>query len=133
MKSQRPARTDFHEVKYEYDANSTGPPPPTAVLITKLSPLAQTGTIRKHFSVYGSIQSFDARRDWTGALAGVVRIEFATHEMAKVCVEKEDGKRLGVGNSMGLTPAQGEGAEIRVVFDGEGLKLRAVLKELDEG
>ncbi|KAF7978752.1 hypothetical protein HWV62_44772 [Athelia sp. TMB] len=100
----------------KYDANSTGPPPPTA-----------------HFSVYGSIQSFDARRDWTGALAGVVHIEFATHEMAKVCVEKEDGKRLGVGNLMGLTPAQGEGAEIRVVFDGEGLKLRAVLKELDEG
>lgn len=48
-------------------------------------------------------------------------------------MEKENGRKLGVGNAMGLTAAAGEGEEIRVVFDGEGAKLQAVLKELEDG
>ena len=60
-------------------------------------------------------------------------IKFNTHDEAKRCVEKENGKRLGVGGGMGLSVGTGEGEEVRVVFDGEGSKLKAVLKELDDG
>lgn len=57
---------------------------------------------------------------------GVVFIRYHTHDEAKLCVERAHGKKLGV--VIGV----GEGDELKVVFDGEGLKLKAVLKELDE-
>ena len=60
-------------------------------------------------------------------------IKFNTHEEAKQCVDKENGKKLGGGGGLGLNVVAGEGEEIRVVFDGEGLKLKAVMKELDNG
>ncbi|EKM57176.1 uncharacterized protein PHACADRAFT_142398 [Phanerochaete carnosa HHB-10118-sp] len=126
----RPPRTDFYEIKYEYDANSAGPAPPAAVLVLNLSPLTPNQTIRRHFSSYGPILSFEPQINTAnGAALGIVLIRFSTHEEAKRCVEKEHGKRgaTGIGNSLTIV----EGEELKVVLDGEGKKLAAVMKGLD--
>lgn len=64
-----------------------------------------------------------------GAALGIVLIRFTTHEEAKKCVEKEHGKKgaTGIGNALTIV----DGEELKVVFDGEGKKLAAVMKELD--
>ena len=56
---------------------------------------------------------------------GIVFIRYQNHEEAKQCMEKANGKKLSV---VGAS----EGEELRVVFDGQGGRLKAVLKELDE-
>ena len=77
--------------------------------------------------MHGKIASFEPQIDMeTGMALGIVFIRYQTHDEAKQCVERAHGKKLGV-----VTGA-GEGEELKVVFDGEGLKLKAVLKELDE-
>ena len=114
-----------HGIKY--DQHSTGPPPSTAVLITNISPLTPTQHIRRAFSVHGKIASFEPQIDMeTGMALGVVFIRYHTHDEAKQCVERAHGNKLGV------VIGAGEGDELKVVFDGEGLKLKAVLRELDE-
>ncbi|KAG1737512.1 uncharacterized protein EDB91DRAFT_1237881 [Suillus paluster] len=124
---KRPHRDAFHEIRYEYDANSTGPPPPTAVLIMNLSPLIPTQSIRRVFSAHGRISSFDPQIDMqSGVALGIVFIRYQTHEEAKSCVERTHGKKFGT--SIGMA----DGDELKVVFDGEGLKLKAVRKELEE-
>ncbi|OBZ76711.1 Histone-lysine N-methyltransferase, H3 lysine-4 specific [Grifola frondosa] len=123
----RPARTEFVVAKYEYDANSTGPPPPTSVLILGVSPLTANHHLRRHFQAHGTIASFEPQIDKAnGGALGIVFIKYSSHEEAQRCVEKEHGKRLalGIGGS--------DGEEIKVVFDGEGKKLKAVMAELDE-
>lgn len=65
-----------------------------------------------------------------GSALGIVFIRFATHEEAKRCAEKEHGRKGAIG--LGLSGKQGDGDEVRVVLDGEGVKLKAVLRELDE-
>ena len=119
----------------QYDSNSTGPPPPTAVLVTNVSPLAQNTVVRRHFGAHGMIMAFEPQMDMEkGGSLGIYFIRYNTHEEAKRCVEKEDGKRLGVGGGMGMSVGpQGKGEEVRVILDGEGTKLKAILKELDEG
>lgn len=119
----------------QYDSNSTGPPPPTAVLVTNVSPLAQNTVVRRHFGAHGMIMAFEPQMDMEkGGSLGIYFIRYNTHEEAKRCVEKEDGKRLGVGGGMGMSVGpQGKGEEVRVILDGEGSKLKAILKELDEG
>lgn len=65
-----------------------------------------------------------------GSALGIVYIKFQTHDEAKRCVERENGKKNSV---LGVFPgAKMENEELRVVFDGEGVKLKAVLKELEE-
>ncbi|KAG0704160.1 hypothetical protein DFH29DRAFT_989141 [Suillus ampliporus] len=124
---KRPHRDAFHEIRYEYDVNSTGPPPPTAVLIMNLSPLIPTQQIRRVFSAHGRISSFDPQIDMeSGVALGIVFIRYQTHEEAKSCVERTHGKKFGT--SIGMA----DGEELKVVFDGEGLKLKAVRKELEE-
>ncbi|KAG1888342.1 hypothetical protein F4604DRAFT_2032796 [Suillus subluteus] len=124
---KRPHRDTFHEIRYEYDPNSTGPPPPTAVLIMNLSPLTPTQQIRRVFSAHGRISSFDPQIDMeSGVALGIVFIRYQTHEEAKSCVERTHGKKFGTG--MGMA----DGEELKVVFDGEGLKLKAVRKELEQ-
>ncbi|KAG1822369.1 hypothetical protein EV424DRAFT_1472179 [Suillus variegatus] len=124
---KRPHRDAFHEIRYEYDPNSTGPPPPTAVLIMNLSPLTPTQQIRRIFSAHGKISSFDPQIDMeSGVALGIVFIRYQTHEEAKSCVERTHGKKFGTG--MGMA----DGEELKVVFDGEGLKLKAVRKELEQ-
>ena len=60
---------------------------------------------------------------------GIVSIRYGTHEEAKKCVAKEQGKRgaTGIGNELVIA----DGEEMKVVFDGEGKLLAAVLKEMD--
>ncbi|KAJ7594183.1 hypothetical protein C8J56DRAFT_926134 [Mycena floridula] len=124
----RAPRTEFYETKYEYDENSTGPPPATAVLITNISPLTPNHQIRRHFGAYGHLLSFEPQIDKeNGSALGIVFIRFSTHEEARKCAERENGKKGLVG--MGMPGKEGE--ELRVVLDGEGARLRAVLKELD--
>ncbi|KAF9224815.1 hypothetical protein BS17DRAFT_701726 [Gyrodon lividus] len=124
---KRPGREAFHEVKYEYDQNSTGPPPPIAVLVTNISPLTPTQHIRRAFSAHGRISSFEPQIDMeTGMALGIVFIRYQNHDEAKQCVERAHAKKLSV------VAGASEGEELKVVFDGEGLKLKAVLKELDE-
>lgn len=154
MTSLRPARNELYEVKYEvrglvlcrilihwpnenfqYDANSTGPPPPTSVLITNISPLTPNQMIRRHFSVHGPVTSFEPQIDKeNGGALGIIFIKYGSHEEAKKCVARENGRKLGTGTGMGLGIGAGaqEGEEVNVVFDGEGRKLKAVLKELDD-
>lgn len=60
-----------------------------------------------------------------GSALGIVFIRYSTHEEAKRCVEKEDGKKPMIGMGMPGNDC------IRVVLDGGGLKLKAVLKELE--
>lgn len=66
-----------------------------------------------------------------GGALGIVFIKFGTHEEAKKCVEKENGKKAN-GIGLGLPNAGNDGDEIRVVFDGEGDRCKAVLKELED-
>lgn len=95
-----------------------------------LSPLTPNQTIRRHFSTYGPILSFEPQINIAnGAALGIVLIRFSTHEEAKKCAEKEHGKKgaTGIGNSLTIV----DGEELKVVLDGEGKKLAAVMKELD--
>ena len=84
--------------------------------------------------MYGSIVSFEPQIDKeNGSALGIVFIKYGTHEDAKKCVAKENGKRLGAASGLCFgSVSGGEGEEIRVVLDGEGMKLKAVLRELDE-
>jgi RNA recognition motif-containing protein len=105
------------------------------VLITNISPLTPNQQIRRHFSVHGPITSFEPQIDMeNGGALGIIFIKYGSHEEAKKCVTKENGRRLGTGTGMGLAIAAGaqEGEEVSVVFDGEGKKLKAVLKELED-
>jgi histone-lysine N-methyltransferase SETD1 len=83
------------------------------------------------------VLSFEPQIDKeNGSALGIVFIRYATHDEAKRCATKENGRRLTAGVGLGLGPGlglgTGEGEELRVVFDGEGKKLKAVLKELGE-
>jgi hypothetical protein len=92
-----------------------------------LSPLTPTQQIRRVFSAHGKITSFDPQIDMeSGVALGIVSIRYQTHEEAKLCVERTHGKKFGTG--MGMA----DGEELKVVFDGEGLKLKAVRKELEQ-
>ena len=60
--------------------------------------LVSNNQIRRYFSQYESIISFDHEIDRaTGAALGIVSIQFSSHEEAKACVEKEDGKKFSSG------------------------------------
>ena len=66
----------------------------------------------------------------TGAALGIVLVTFSSHAEAKRCAEKEDGKKFPQG--MGLSISCVEGEDLRVILDGEGKKLKAVMRELDD-
>ncbi|KAF8153235.1 hypothetical protein B0H34DRAFT_663177 [Crassisporium funariophilum] len=128
----RPMRTEFIEIKYEYDINSTGPPPPTSVLITNISPLTPNNALRQYLGQHGNVVSYEPQVDnQTGGAIGVLFLKYSTHEEAKRCVQKENGKKGGLqSNTLAMKP--GEVEEWKVVFDGEGVKLKAVMRELVE-
>lgn len=120
----------------QHDVNSPGPPPATTVLILHLPVLVPNAQIRRHFSIYGKIMSFDPEIDRsTGAALGIVAITFSTHEEAKKCVTNEDGKKFGEaakGLGLGIVAGLNGEQEMRVVLDGEGRKVKEVLKEIEE-
>ncbi|KAF4612764.1 hypothetical protein D9613_011728 [Agrocybe pediades] len=126
-------KNEFIEVRYEYDEHSTGPPPPCAILVTNISPLTPNPNLRRHFSQYGYINSFEAQIDKeNGSALGIVHIKFQTHEEAKRCVDRENGRKGGI-MGVSLAPKKaGDVEEWKVVFDGDSAKLKAVLKELEE-
>jgi len=147
--SLRPFRTELYEIKYEvrdgfytlflaqligvlqYDENSAGSPPPTSVLVTNVSPLAPKEQIRRLFSAHGPILVFEPQIDKaTGGALGVIFIKYGTHAEAARCVEREHGRKLGPA-TLGLN-VSGEDFEIKVVFDGDRKRLRALLHELGE-
>jgi hypothetical protein len=66
----------------------------------------------------------------TGGALGIVFIKYGTHAEAARCVEREHGRKLGAA-ILGLNVGC-EDFEIKVVFDGERKRLRAVLHELEE-
>ena len=114
----------------QHDTDSAGPPHATAVLVLNLSPLAATSAIRRHFSSYGPIVSFEPQMNQaTGAALGIVYIKFAAHDAAVQCARKEHGKTGATGFANDVRVAEGE--EMRVVLDGEGRLLRAVMKEVE--
>ena len=63
-----------------------------------------------------------------GSALGILFLKFGTHEEAKRCMEKEHGRKGGLTS----TGKSGEWEEWKAVLDGEGLKLKAVLKALEE-
>ncbi|KAI0058353.1 hypothetical protein BV25DRAFT_1891455 [Artomyces pyxidatus] len=128
---QRPPRSELYETHYEYDANSAGPAPPTAVLVTNISPLTPSQQIRRHFSVHGTVVAFEPQIDKaTGGALGIVFIKYSSHAEAQRCVEKEHRNKLGLGMVSSIN--NGEGQEMKVVFDGERKTLVAVMRELDD-
>ncbi|KAI0074924.1 SET-domain-containing protein [Panus rudis PR-1116 ss-1] len=127
--SLRPLRNELVEVKYEYDNNSTGPAPATSVLVLNLSPLSSNQNIRRHFSTYGSILSFEPQIDKaTGVALGIVLIKYASHAEAAACVSREHGRKYSLGMGLGISSIENE--ELKVVFDGERTMLKAVMREL---
>ena len=79
--------------------------------------------------MHGTIVSFEPQLDKSsGLFLGIVFIKYTSHDEAKKCVAAENRKKLNIAVP-GL--AEGEGEELRVVFDGEGKVLKAVTGELD--
>lgn len=139
-------KKEFIDVRYEFDSNSLGPQPPTSVLITNIPPLTPTSAIKRHYSHYGPLMSVEPQIDKeNGSALGIVLIKYSSHEEAKRCVEKENGRKGGLpGVVLGVKQPSSKPGEdgnaddgsgealIRVVFDDEGLVCRAVMKELED-
>lgn len=105
----RTCRPTFYTLEWEYDQFSVGPPPPTSILISGLSPLTPYPHVRRHFSQYATIVAFDPKADpQSGAPLGIVFIKYETHDIAKMIANKENGQRIGVGT---------EGKEVKVELD----------------
>ncbi|KAI0314929.1 hypothetical protein OF83DRAFT_1134444 [Amylostereum chailletii] len=128
----RSARSELYEIKYDFDEHSSGPPPPQAVLVMNVNPLTPKDQIRRHFEKHGNIISLEPQIDKaTGGALGIVFVKYSTHAEAVQCVKIEHGKKLGLGTVLSMSNAKDEQA-MKVVLDGEGRILRAVLRELDE-
>ncbi|THH20019.1 hypothetical protein EW146_g1253, partial [Bondarzewia mesenterica] len=104
----RPMRTGLYEIKYEYDSNSTGPPPPTAILVTNVLPLMPNQEIRRHFSKYGPILTFDPPNRQNDRWGAGYRVHQVQHTR------------------------RGEALNGKMGISGEGKKLKAILRELDD-
>jgi RNA recognition motif. (a.k.a. RRM, RBD, or RNP domain) len=103
------------------------------VLITNISPLTSNQVLRRHFSTHGTIASFEPQIDKeNGGALGILFIRYVTHEEAKRCVEKENGRNGNFGMAGGGPTGKADGEELRAVLDGEGATLKAVLKELED-
>ncbi|KAG2007314.1 Setd1a protein [Coprinopsis cinerea AmutBmut pab1-1] len=126
IRQYRGYREELTQVQYEYDEHSSGPPPPTAVLFTNLSPLTSNSDLKRHLGQYGQIVSFDPQIDREkGSALGVVHVRFMTHEEARRCLEKENGRKGGLKNMQ-------REEEWNVVFDGEGKVLQSYKILLDQ-
>lgn len=111
-------------------------------MIVGLPPLTTNAQLRTLFGKYGSVQSFDREIDRkNGAQLGILSIRFSTHEEARRCVSAEDHKTFAESakaagltiTSLNMTKGKKEEQEeMRVVLDGDGKKLKAVLDEIDK-
>jgi len=83
-----------------------------------------------HFKQYGHISLFEAQIDpEKGGSLGVAFIKFSEHDQARQCVMKENGRKGGLRSA--LKKDEGE-EEWKVVFDDEGVKLKALMAEYVE-
>ncbi|WWD18538.1 hypothetical protein CI109_102991 [Kwoniella shandongensis] len=116
-------RSGFYELEYE------PPPPPTAVLITGLSPLTTTDQISKFLRQHGRIKDIDAKMDTkSGMQLGICWVKFdgpphgrpgTAHDVANQVVKVCDGQRISLtGNE-----------RIKVVLDGRGLRTQKAVKD----
>ncbi|KAF9530539.1 hypothetical protein CPB83DRAFT_166065 [Crepidotus variabilis] len=129
--SLRPHKEELFELKYEYDSNSPGPPPPLGILITGINPFAGHGPLRHHFQQYGTIASFEPQQHPTqGGSLGVLYIKFATHDEARRCLDKENGRKNGL---PGFAKRPNFVEEWKVVFDGDRSKLEALVADVKKG
>jgi hypothetical protein len=89
-KSQRPYNKVQHLKMrdYEYDKNSTCPPPipvPTAIMVSGLAHFATPEKLRSHFSSYGIIAEIDLKTDpATAGLLGICWIRYADQVRRKL-------------------------------------------------
>ena len=94
-----------------------------------ISPLTPTQSLRRNFQQYGNLVSFEPQIDKeNGSALGILFLKFSLHEEAKRCVEKEHGRKGGLTSLV----KSGEVEEWKAVLDGEGSKLKAVLKGLED-
>ncbi|KAK0451937.1 hypothetical protein EV421DRAFT_1073669 [Armillaria borealis] len=133
---RRPPREELGYVTYEYEYGiSTTPPPPSALLLTNLSPLTSNTQLRTHLGGYGPIKVFEPKIDKENGMAlGVVWVDFRTHEDAKRCFDGICGPGLDIRGIAGsLKTLLGASAEdVKVMFDGQGKRVAAVIKELED-
>ena len=95
-----------------------------------ISPLISYKVQHTHFSSYGRIVSFEPQRNKAdGASLGIIYVKYGSPEAAQKCVAKEHGKMGATGFANEITIAEGE--ELKVVLDGEGKLLKAVLREME--
>ncbi|RUP43331.1 hypothetical protein BC936DRAFT_137335, partial [Jimgerdemannia flammicorona] len=89
-----------------YDEDSIGPPPPSAILVSHLSPLTTETQISTHFSIYGDVETVDIERDpLTGGSLGLARVVFNgggqlggdAYMATRRAVERGNGRKIGTG------------------------------------
>jgi len=71
--------------------------------------------LRRHVSQYGKVNHFDMKHDQIGQALGILSVEFSNHHEAKLCVERENGRKGGISNA--VVSRNGEVEEWHVVFD----------------
>ena len=85
---------------------------------------------RRYFSAHGPILEFKPQIDKaTGEALDIISVKYGTHAKAGRCVDREHGRKLGPANHLGPNVSD-EDAEIKVAFDGERRRLRAILRKL---
>jgi len=83
-----------------------------------------------HFKQYGHISSFEPQIDpEKGGSLGVVFIKFSEHDQARQCVMKENGRKGGLRSALKKDEDE---EEWKVVFDDDGVKLKALMAEYVE-
>ncbi|KAG8814852.1 histone methyltransferase set1, partial [Serendipita sp. 399] len=120
-RGMRKCRLAFYTLEWEYDPNSVGPPPPTSILISGLSPLTSYPYIRRHFSQHAPIVLFDGKIDpQGGGPLGIVFIKYESHEIAKMVAAREHGQRIGIGTeSRQVTVELDSGSKCKELVDAE--------------
>ena len=136
----------------QYDPEtSTGPaptPPPSGLVVTKLSPLMPVDQVMRHFAAFGRIQEIDHKHDpKSGGALGICWVKYveeatldaggrwkvksggqAGYLVAAEAQKRTDGAKIGNTVAMG-----GTAGVVRVQLDGDGsLAKRAVKYELDK-
>ncbi|KAG9299936.1 hypothetical protein G9A89_009664 [Geosiphon pyriformis] len=108
-------------VEFEYDEHSRGPPPPTSVLLSNLSPVTTERQITTMFMTYGEILHTKLEtHPSTGGSLGLARITYGGNDArkaARLAVQEGNNRRIGNNNVM-------------VEFDPDGEELKKAVEEM---